>query len=149
VSATKEARSPNSAPPGARDGKRRTPALRRTGSSGGVTRRSPGRESRSACVEASTSGFLRGRVSTMATRREAEEREEDHLTRLQEQEAKQDSNERLFFSVRWFWCISPSDSVDLNDPISTNLGKLWDPMVRPVLPSVFLPRRGPLIFSFR
>ena len=62
--ATKVASSPNSAPPP--DGKRRTPARRRTGSCGGGGGRSPGSESRSACVEASTSGILRCRLSTMA-----------------------------------------------------------------------------------
>ena len=62
--ATKVASSPNSAPPP--DGKRRTPARRRTGSCGGGGGRSPGSESRSACVEASTSGFLRCGLSTMA-----------------------------------------------------------------------------------
>ncbi|RLN18462.1 hypothetical protein C2845_PM02G18200 [Panicum miliaceum] len=54
---------PNSAPPP--DGKRRTPARRCTGSCGGGGR-SPRSESRSACVEASTNGFLRCRLSAMA-----------------------------------------------------------------------------------
>jgi hypothetical protein len=62
---TKDASSPNSVPPPP-EGNRRTPALRRTGSCGGGGGRSPGSESRSACVEASTSGFLRCRISTMA-----------------------------------------------------------------------------------
>ena len=67
-STTKEASSPNSPPPPeTREGKQRMSALRRTGSSGGdALRWSPGSQSRCACVEASTRGFLRGRLSTMA-----------------------------------------------------------------------------------
>ena len=90
--ATKDASSPNSAPAPGPEGKRRTPVLRHTGSNGGGGGRSPGSESRSACVEASTSGFLRCRISTMAAvaaatvmgarRKEHKTTKGDHLTEV-------------------------------------------------------------------